>query len=350
MCLENTGVRMLGFGGVRLTNMRCLCCPVNGSRRKWLNYLLFLLMFLVILYILFIGSQCWKIYLYDLMGYERDHFICAKFRGRLANQMFFYAFIYAFSKKKGLSMIVPPGDLTKAFGIQQKTGDQYGYSRYMCWCFWTIDNRWNCAYDSSFEDLPKNTDLSVRGFFQSWKYWKDYDADLRKIFVFQDDIRREASLDLTRILKETSKNPSQGTVLIGIHIRRGDHIEGSDVRYGKLVATEAYLINAMNYFRQKYSDVLFMAISDDIPWTSNALKGNKDVYVVTGNTGEVDMCLLTMTNHTIMSVGTFGWFIGWMVNGTTIYYKNVARPGSGYEWQFGPGIQDHFLPHWIGME
>ncbi|OWF35051.1 Galactoside 2-alpha-L-fucosyltransferase 2 [Mizuhopecten yessoensis] len=106
----------------------------------------------------------------------------------------------------------------------------------------------------------------------------------------------------------------------------------------------------MRYFRQKYNDILFVTISDDILWTSNAFREYDDVYVVTGDSGEVDMCLLTMTNHTIMSVGTFGWFIGWMTNGTVIYYKNGARPGSGYEWEFGPGIQVHFLPHWIGME
>ncbi|OWF35052.1 hypothetical protein KP79_PYT11347 [Mizuhopecten yessoensis] len=74
-------------------------------------------------------TQCWKIYLFDMMGCEREKFICLKLRGRLANQMFDYAFLYAYARKKGLSMITPPSDLTKAFGIQPKTGDQYGFSR-----------------------------------------------------------------------------------------------------------------------------------------------------------------------------------------------------------------------------
>ncbi|OWF38286.1 Galactoside 2-alpha-L-fucosyltransferase 3 [Mizuhopecten yessoensis] len=337
------------IGGIRLTNPRCppYQAVING---KWFKKLFYFLLFLGFLYTFFIITQCWKIYLYDMMGWEREKFICVKFRGRLANQMFDYAFLYAYAHKKGLSMIVPPSDLTKAFGIQPKTGDQYGFSRYTCWCFWTIDDKWNCAYDSSFEELEKNKDLSFRGFFQSWKYWKDYDADLRKIFVFQDDIKDKARSYMKKILKETGKKPQQGSVLVGIHIRRGDHIERSDVNYGKLVATEGYLDNSMGYFRRKYKDVLFVVISDDILWTTNTLQKYDDVYIVTGNSGEVDMCLLTLTNHTIMSVGTFGWFIGWMTNGTMIYYKNVARPGSGYEWEFGPGIQDHFLPHWIGME
>ncbi|XP_069139893.1 galactoside 2-alpha-L-fucosyltransferase SEC1-like [Argopecten irradians] len=342
-------VIMKRIGGVRLTNIRCppLKSVFNG---KWLKRLFYFLLFLGGLYTLFIATQCWKLYLYDMMGWEREKFICVKFRGRLANQMFDYAFLYAFAKKKGLSMVVPPSDLTSAFGIQPKTGDQYGFSRYMCWCFWTIDDKWNCAYDTSFEDLEKNKDLSFRGFFQSWKYWKDYDADLRKIFVFQDNIRRSARSYLHNMIKETGKDPQKGTVLVGIHVRRTDHLERSDVNYGKLVATLEYFDHAMDYFRQRYKNILFVAISDDTDWVKSTFGKQEDVHVVTGNSGEVDMCLLTMTNHTIMSVGTFGWFIGWMTNGTTVYFKNVARPGSGYEWEFGPGIQDHFLPHWIGME
>jgi galactoside 2-L-fucosyltransferase 1/2 len=34
---------------------------------------------------------------------------------------------------------------------------------------------------------------------------------------------------------------------------------------------------------------------------------------------------LSMCNHTIITVGSFGWWSAWLANGTTVYFKDVAK-------------------------
>jgi galactoside 2-L-fucosyltransferase 1/2 len=84
----------------------------------------------------------------------------------------------------------------------------------------------------------------------------------------------------------------------------------------------------MQYLKTRHKDILFVVESNDIDWSKKALAKEKNVYFSTGNSPAEDMALLSLANHTIKPVGTFGWWIGWMAQGTSIFYENIFRPKS----------------------
>jgi Glycosyl transferase family 11 len=74
---------------------------------------------------------------------------------------------------------------------------------------------------------------------------------------------------------------------------------------------------------------------------------NETVVYSPGVSGEQDLAILSQCNHTIFTVGTFGWWAGYLAGGMTIYYKNFPAPQSQFERQFSK--LDFFPPEWIGL-
>jgi len=54
-----------------------------------------------------------------------------------------------------------------------------------------------------------------------------------------------------------------------------------------------------------------------------------------------------MCQHTVITVGTFGWWAGWLANGTTVYYKDWPRRGSPLAALARHA--DYFPPYWIPL-
>jgi Glycosyl transferase family 11 len=67
----------------------------------------------------------------------------------------------------------------------------------------------------------------------------------------------------------------------------------------------------------------------------------------TGHSAWEDLAILSHCNHTIMTVGTFGWWAGFLSGGITVYYKNF--PAAGSELSLGFYAEDYFLPEWVGL-
>jgi hypothetical protein len=51
----------------------------------------------------------------------------------------------------------------------------------------------------------------------------------------------------------------------------------------------------------------------------------------------------------IQTVGTFGWWAGWLNNGKVINYKWPAKEKGRLRATFSADYSDFFMPHWIGM-
>ena len=60
-----------------------------------------------------------------------------------------------------------------------------------------------------------------------------------------------------------------------------------------------------------------------------------------------DLAILSSCNHTIMTVGTFGWWGGYLAGGLTVYYRNF--PAKGFELYQHFSREDHFPPGWVGL-
>lgn len=293
----------------------------------------------------------WKL---QCLLFKLENVICISITGRLANAMFQEAFVFTFAKNKGKPMVIFSSEnpLTDIFTLE---GLNWKYdSTHLCRCYPKYFDRWDCAFDDQYEKLQLSSKDTVQvfGYFQSWKYLKGYEREIKKLFTFQPSIRQRADKQLQGIIKSfQDKGVTKKTVLVGVHIRRGDYVtEKTFVNFGYNVATETYIHNAVKYFQDRYPDVLFIVCGNDLPWAREVMQKYERTYFVEGNSPSQDMALLTGTHHTLMTVGTFGWWIGWLTNGTTVYYKHTYREGTDFMMEFNGGITDHFPPHWVGLD
>jgi galactoside 2-L-fucosyltransferase 1/2 len=139
---------------------------------------------------------------------------------------------------------------------------------------------------------------------------------------------------------------NQTKILIAVHVRRGDMVFHFS---GYVVPKKDYFEKAMSHFRKKFPRHLFHICSDGMDWAKRVIRTvDNDVILVEGNKPEVDVAIMARSQHTIMSVGTFGWWAAWLARGEAIYYKTPARAGSWLEKQFN--YSDYYLPKWMAMK
>ncbi|XP_061182271.1 galactoside alpha-(1,2)-fucosyltransferase 2-like [Saccostrea echinata] len=289
----------------------------------------------------------------ELFSYnDSTDIVCVNFKGRLGNLMIQYIFLYIIAKIKKLYPIVPDNsELFQVFNIQNTTLSAMKQPNATCSKLPQHKERWGLSYDENLLSVPPSKGVRFDGYFQSWKYWIKYEEEIRDIFTFKEPIRKKANTQMRNILNQMNFIVNKDNIVISIHIRRGDYATEEHYKYGKLTPNETYYKNAMNYFKKRYRSVLFVVGSNDMKWSKRALGTEKNVYYSIGNSAAEDMALLSLANHTIMSVGTFGWWIGWMARGTSIYYKNIYRAGSDFAEEFrNDSIEDFIYPGWIPME
>ncbi|KAK2167764.1 hypothetical protein LSH36_24g05012 [Paralvinella palmiformis] len=199
------------------------------------------------------------------------------------------------------------------------------------------------AYDINIKKLRGGNTL-LRGYFQSWRYFDEAFAEVRKEFVFAEGTSEAAAEFLGKSLPEGWKGRS--FVRVGVHIRRGDLLKEYYKNYGYATADKEYFDRAMDYFKRRYSSVQFVVCSDDIRWAKENVLGDHVVYSEDHRDYE-DMAILSRCNHTIISVGSFGWWAAWLANGTTIYYDNWPKEYSKLEYHVNK--KTYFPPDWIPM-
>ncbi|XP_064652957.1 galactoside alpha-(1,2)-fucosyltransferase 2-like [Lineus longissimus] len=260
--------------------------------------------------------------------------------GRIGNNIFQFASLFCIASMNSLEPFVENGTLFKMFTIKDPV--RIDTIKQNATRLVQFGERKSCGYDNRVEKLKKNGFVTrLHGYFQSWRYFNNCDEALRKQLIFKQDLREKASAFLKRIPGNLKKE----IVYVGVHVRRGDMINHP---YGYRVAEAGYFRRAMDFYRNKFKYVKFIACSDDVHWTKSALKNvSGDVTFVEGSTPERDFAILAHCNHTIMSIGSFGWWAGWLANGEVIYFQTPARPGSKLDKQFT--YTDYYPPTWRPM-
>ena len=193
--------------------------------------------------------------------------------------------------------------------------------------------------------------------FQSWKYTRGIEKQLRRTLRFRPQISSSVTKFFREKVAPKAENMSYTTV--GIHVRRGDFLKPKHIDVGYMVADSTYLNHTMEYFiklNQKskvQKKLIFVVCSDDLGWVKSAINAtiqaeNNASFVFSENSSPgFDMCLLSRCDSLIISTGSFGWWTGWLNNRTVLYYKNYPRPGSPFAQGFKH--EDYYPPNWIPM-
>ncbi len=104
----------------------------------------------------------------------------------------------------------------------------------------------------------------------------------------------------------------------------------------------------MTYFRLLHDHVIFVVASNSITYIKSVLT-DKGVIFLEEHSSIVDMAILARCNHLITTVGSFGWWAGYLNKGTVLYYKYPAREGSMLRTEYGKTYTNYFYPTWVGM-
>jgi galactoside 2-L-fucosyltransferase 1/2 len=102
----------------------------------------------------------------------------------------------------------------------------------------------------------------------------------------------------------------------------------------------------VDYYKKKYKNTIFIVASNGMEWTKKNMPRHIVVKYVAGST-EMDMATIVECDHVIMTIGSYGWWCGWLAGGDVVYYKRAAIPGSRFAKRIN--YEDHFYPGWVGF-
>ena len=248
--------------------------------------------------------------------------------GRLGNLMSLYAIIYSFGRMYGATGYVDGkmwSTLHKYFPdiSLQSTRDAPADAKWEDITYQQARDKLECRPGDGAEprffhitDWPLHNGIDV---FHPFK------AEVQKELTFSTALQHEAQ----EFLRHASGNRNTVTY-IGFHIRRTDFEAYVRNKYHRTLPDVEYFDRALDYYRQRFADALFIVCSDDLDFATERLKakdnddivmaGNRDI----GDPGR-DMALLAACNHSVVTVGTYGFWSGYLTGGTVLVPDEKAH-------------------------
>lgn len=277
--------------------------------------------------------------------FSGQHIICHKFEGGLGSLLFQYASLTSIAKGQN-RLLVSRGDLSLSHLLRHP---QVRSNKNQCRNVVRITESACCRLDENVLKLDVNKNYDVDGVLQSWKYFKDNLDTVRRLVEFHDGVVHQAKKVIENTLLAYNHTTAD-TSIVGVHVRRGDKLHWKSVDEGYRVAPREYFLKAMTYFRDHVSaSVAFLVVSDDHAWCKSNLLGLPGVMVAQPGEPAVDLNVLALLDHTIISMGSFSWWAGFLAKGKVVYYSDFAEKDSKIRGQFDAKFEDYVLSEWIPM-
>lgn len=247
--------------------------------------------------------------------------------GRLGNQMWEYASVWALARRTGLEPYVPKCIKTKLDqvfdSLSVPTFEEIGHCPVDLSRFVKSLDSWNYTNQSIvLPRFPIQPDLVLM--------WVQ---DIIQEFTIKKRFLEKSQRTLRHANKKIKAN-----IFIGIHIRRSDYIGYLWRKYSAKPADDGFYYRAMSFFERKYKNVLFVTVSDDPKWCFDKFSHKYNVYVTNKNglnSPAQDLAILASCNHSIFDYGTFGVWGAILAGGETVYY-NLSQHSSAKVGQLLP--------------
>lgn len=155
-------------------------------------------------------------------------------------------------------------------------------------------NNTSLYHEPSFNYVPipeLQQNVLIKGYFQSQKYFIDFEDKIRNLFNMNLDIKRDTC---------------------AIHIRRGDYLK---LAHYHPIQPMSYYSNAINTMGYNYKYLIF---SDDIEWCRNnlenelTLKDKIDIEYTENSSTYIDFVSMTNCQHHIIANSSFSWWAAWL--------------------------------------
>ena len=271
--------------------------------------------------------------------------------GRLGNQMFEYAALRGIAARHGYEWCIPPPErkgienysLHECFKLSPDRREgimepcQYAQEPYFHFC------------QELFDTCPDN--VSLHGFFQSWRYFDNVKDEIRKDYTFHDGILEPCK----EMMEEL-----EGQEPIMLHVRRGDPnltdprgFKWSYTQCGSMhpVQPIEYYEKALKAFPEDQPVIVF---SDSPEWVKEQefFKPNRfmisepeDKYADGSYTPYADLCLMSLCSHAIIANSSMSWWGAWLqTNPDKMIFAPKMWFGSDYK---DKDTKDLYCPKWI---
>jgi galactoside 2-L-fucosyltransferase 1/2 len=243
--------------------------------------------------------------------------------GRLGNMLCEYASLYMLARFYDRELIIDEEMarvLNKTFAMKSRTTQ---YQRYFIGNAPITRQIYDFREKEQYFNISTKDDFIVRNYFITYLYrhtfYEHAMAEVYDLFTFHSTILADAKSAILSAVLHTNPCPIIIRTLVGIHVRMGDRVSGN---LQNIPANRKYYIHAMQYFINKYPAVHFIIASEERGWCEVNLLGLPNVSMLpAGGSGEVDMAALSLCDHVIMSIGTYGLWAGLLARGETVFYS-----------------------------
>lgn len=249
--------------------------------------------------------------------------------GGLGNYMFQIAAAYAYSKRYGFHV---------GFNCAESSGPHKHITEYQNNVLKGIDLYYvrknqplqHLEKGFHYQEIPNyKSDLLLNGYFQSEKYFNDFDSEIRNLFMSYE-------IEIGEELKSILDNENT----CSIHVRRGDFLKHPN----------HHPVQNMNYFlkaiKQMPKDSVFLIFSDDIEWCKQNFPDLPEKFkFIKGYKDYEDLYIMSKCKNNIICNSTFSWWGAWLNNNPD---KLVIAPKN---W-FGPAYagyntNDLYCENWV---
>ena len=225
--------------------------------------------------------------------------------GRLGNQMFQYASLRGIARNRGYDFCIPNHNqvVKDPYGFDMKIELFYPFNmvNVQSHNIKILDRGYAPIAEEKqfhFDEILFNMcpdEISLAGFFQSEKYFKNIESEIREDFSFKD-----------QILNPCREMISSVGDAISLHIRRTDYLENPN----HTALDIKYYINALEMFEPNIPAIIF---SDDISWCKKQKIFDSDRFMISESKDQyVDLCLMSLCKYHIIANSSFSWWGAWL--------------------------------------
>jgi hypothetical protein len=254
--------------------------------------------------------------------------------GRLGNQMFQYAALRGLAQKHGYQYCLPPrhvvatrdpnvvaSDTTmfETFKLPEVPKRVTNFRKY-----WEAAN---CKLDMNlWDNCPDN--VSLYGYFQTERYFKHIEDEIRKDFTFVDEISEPT--------EEFFKSEFSDGEVISLHVRRTDYLKYPDNH--PVLPNDYYEIS----LEKMPEDLPVLVFSDDIEWCKQQKIFDSDRFLMSeGNNTAVDLYLQTRCKYHIIANSSFSWWGSWLAKS-----KKTIAPNTWFGVKALRDMTEFYLSDW----
>ena len=225
--------------------------------------------------------------------------------GRLGNQMFQYASLKGIARNRGYDYCIPNHNqvIKDPYGFDMKIELFYPFKmsgvsprniKLLDRGYAPVAEEKHFHFDEILFNMCPD-EISLAGYFQSEKYFKHIEDEIRADFSFKDEIL-EPCKEMVGSIGE----------VISLHVRRTDYLTNPN-----------HTILGLDYYEQAldkfYDTSSVFVFSDDPEWCKEQELFSGDRFMISESGDQyVDLCLMSLCKQHIIANSSYSWWGAWL--------------------------------------